>query len=345
MTKGGAGIMAVLAAGAAGRRRFSEEDKRRIVDEATQPGCSVSKTARRYGIAVRVLFRWKEALKGEPAFAPVQVTDAVPVAESPTAPSAPGIEIELVGGRRVRFEHDADPEAVQRLVALLEGGGHGPKQARRGARPVLKQGLIDVVIVYKVDRLTRLLAGFAKIVEILDGHGASFLSITQQFNTTSSMSRLMLNVLLSFAQFQREVMGERIRDKIAASKRKACGWAAPCRWATRFGTRDGSYGHAATRRLAAMGIRDHPTTPRSPLAERAYGEADRLEPSGMPRSHRRLWRRPLASNPWCLHHLLQRTPNACVVGRGFAGPSAHSTARSPHRAAPSRRTSSSILPM
>jgi site-specific DNA recombinase len=84
----------------------------------------------------------------------------------------------------------------------------------------LKQGLVDVVVVYKVDRLTRSLADFAKIVEILDGHGASFVSITQQFNTTSSMGRLTLNVLLSFAQFEREVTGERIRDKISASKRK-----------------------------------------------------------------------------------------------------------------------------
>ena len=80
--------------------------------------------------------------------------------------------------------------------------------------------MIDVVVVYKVDRLTRSLADFAKIVEILDGHGASFVSITQQFNTTTSMGRLTLNVLLSFAQFEREVTGERIRDKIAASKRK-----------------------------------------------------------------------------------------------------------------------------
>jgi transposase-like protein len=122
MTKGASGSMAVLAAGAAGRRRFSEEDKRRIVDEASQPGCSVSQTARRYGIAVRVLFRWKEALRPEPTFAPVQVTETAAVAESPSEPLAPGIEVELPGGRRLRFERDADPEAVQRLVALLEGG-------------------------------------------------------------------------------------------------------------------------------------------------------------------------------------------------------------------------------
>src|SRR3981189_15470 len=79
---------------------------------------------------------------------------------------------------------------------------------------------IDVIVVYKVDRLTRSLADFAKLVELFDAHGVSFVSVTQQFNTTSSMGRLTLNVLLSFAQFEREVTGERIRDKIAASKRK-----------------------------------------------------------------------------------------------------------------------------
>ena len=81
-------------------------------------------------------------------------------------------------------------------------------------------GKVDVVVVYKVDRLTRSLSDFAKIVEIFDNHGISFVSVTQQFNTTTSMGRLTLNVLLSFAQFEREVTSERIRDKIAASKRK-----------------------------------------------------------------------------------------------------------------------------
>ena len=75
-------------------------------------------------------------------------------------------------------------------------------------------------VVYKVDRLTRSLADFAKLVELFDAHGVSFVSVTQQFNTTTSMGRLTLNVLLSFAQFEREVTSERIRDKIAASKRK-----------------------------------------------------------------------------------------------------------------------------
>ncbi len=94
-------------------------------------------------------------------------------------------------------------------------------------RPGLKRLLddiaakrVDTVVVYKVDRLTRSLADFAKMVEQFDKQGVSFVSVTQQFNTTTSMGRLTLNVLLSFAQFEREVTGERIRDKIAASKRK-----------------------------------------------------------------------------------------------------------------------------
>ena len=96
---------------------------------------------------------------------------------------------------------------------------------------------IDVVVVYKVDRLTRSLADFAKIVEIFDAHGVSFVSVTQQFNTTSSMGRLTLNVLLSFAQFEREVTGERIRDKIAASKKKGPVDGRPaCRSATTWST-------------------------------------------------------------------------------------------------------------
>src|SRR6202795_2046283 len=95
-----------------------------------------------------------------------------------------------------------DRPALQQLLAEIQAGG------------------VNIVVVYKIDRLTRSLADFAKIVEILDAKGASFVSVTQQFNTTTSMGRLTLNVLLSFAQFEREVIGERIRDKIAASKRK-----------------------------------------------------------------------------------------------------------------------------
>ena len=104
-----------------------------------------------------------------------------------------------------------------------DGGWSGGNMERPALRQLLddvKAGKIDIIVVYKVDRLTRSLADFAKIVEILDGHGASFVSVTQAFNTTNSMGRLTLNVLLSFAQFEREVTAERIRDKVAASKAK-----------------------------------------------------------------------------------------------------------------------------
>jgi DNA invertase Pin-like site-specific DNA recombinase len=104
-----------------------------------------------------------------------------------------------------------------------DGGFSGATMARPALQRLLAEisaGRVDTVVVYKIDRLTRSLADFAKIVEILDTRGASFVSVTQQFNTTTSMGRLTLNVLLSFAQFEREVIGERIRDKIAASKQK-----------------------------------------------------------------------------------------------------------------------------
>ncbi|MFG1373708.1 recombinase family protein [Xanthobacter oligotrophicus] len=104
-----------------------------------------------------------------------------------------------------------------------DGGFSGGTMERPALRQLLadvEDKLIDTVVVYKVDRLTRALGDFAKIVEVFDGAGASFVSVTQSFNTTSSMGRLTLNMLLSFAQFEREVTGERIRDKIAASKAK-----------------------------------------------------------------------------------------------------------------------------
>jgi len=99
-------------------------------------------------------------------------------------------------------------------------GGNMDRPALRRLLDDIQQKLVDVVVVYKVDRLTRSLSDFAKMVEIFDANGISFVAVTQQFNTTTSMGRLTLNVLLSFAQFEREVTGERIRDKIAASKRK-----------------------------------------------------------------------------------------------------------------------------
>jgi len=104
-----------------------------------------------------------------------------------------------------------------------DGGLSGGTMERPALKRLLadiKGGKVQIVVVYKVDRLTRSLADFAKIVDVLDAHGASFVSVTQQFNTTTSMGRLTLNMLLSFAQFEREIAGERIRDKIAASKAK-----------------------------------------------------------------------------------------------------------------------------
>ncbi|MDP3674378.1 MAG: recombinase family protein [Novosphingobium sp.] len=102
-----------------------------------------------------------------------------------------------------------------------DGGFSGGNMERPGLKALLGQvaaGKVDMIVVYKVDRLTRSLSDFARIVDVLDKQGASFVSVTQSFNTTTSMGRLTLNVLLSFAQFEREVTGERIRDKIAASK-------------------------------------------------------------------------------------------------------------------------------
>jgi len=104
-----------------------------------------------------------------------------------------------------------------------DGGFSGGSMERPALQELLsdiKEGKLDTVVVYKVDRLTRALTDFAKIIEIFDSHSVSFVSVTQHFNTTTSMGRLTLNVLLSFAQFEREITGERIRDKIAASKKK-----------------------------------------------------------------------------------------------------------------------------
>jgi DNA invertase Pin-like site-specific DNA recombinase len=115
-------------------------------------------------------------------------------------------------------------EGWRALSAHYDDGGYSGGSMERPALQRLladiKSRRIDVVVVYKVDRLTRSLADFAKIVEVFDASGVSFVSVTQAFNTTTSMGRLTLNVLLSFAQFEREVTGERIRDKIAASKKK-----------------------------------------------------------------------------------------------------------------------------
>src|SRR5688500_2733678 len=108
-------------------------------------------------------------------------------------------------------------------TAYDDGGLSGGSIERPSLQKLLedvRHGLIDIVVVYKVDRLTRSLADFAKLTELFEALGTSFVSVTQQFNTSTSMGRLTLNVLLSFAQFEREVAGERIRDKIALSKRR-----------------------------------------------------------------------------------------------------------------------------
>jgi len=99
-------------------------------------------------------------------------------------------------------------------------GGNTDRPALKRLLADIERGQIDIVVVYKIDRLTRSLADFSKMVEVFERNAVSFVSVTQQFNTTTPMGRLMLNVLLSFAQFEREVTGERIRDKIAAAKRK-----------------------------------------------------------------------------------------------------------------------------
>jgi DNA invertase Pin-like site-specific DNA recombinase len=104
-----------------------------------------------------------------------------------------------------------------------DGGISGGTLERPGLKRLLEDiedGLVDVVVVYKIDRLSRSLADFAKLVEVFDRNGVTFVSVTQSFNTTTSMGRLTLNILLSFAQFEREVTAERIRDKIAASRRR-----------------------------------------------------------------------------------------------------------------------------
>jgi len=125
------------------------------------------------------------------------------------------------------------------LRSRYDDGGYSGGSTERPALQRLLEDIrakkVDIIVVYKVDRLTRSLADFAKLVELFDAHDVSFVSVTQQFNTTTSMGRLTLNVLLSFAQFEREVTSERIRDKIAASKRKGLwvGGMAPLGYKTR----------------------------------------------------------------------------------------------------------------
>ncbi len=120
-------------------------------------------------------------------------------------------------------------------TAYDDGGISGGHMERPGLQALIQDirgGQVDIVVVYKVDQLTRSLADFARLVEVFEKHEVSFVSVTQAFNTTSSMGRLTLNVLLSFAQFEREVTAERIRDKIAALKKKGLWMGASHHWAT-----------------------------------------------------------------------------------------------------------------
>jgi DNA invertase Pin-like site-specific DNA recombinase len=119
-------------------------------------------------------------------------------------------------------------------------GGSTERPALQRLLADIQNRRIDVVVVYKVDRLTRSLADFAKLVELFDAHGVSFVSVTQQFNTTTSMGRLTLNVLLSFAQFEREVTGERSATRSAPPNARGCGSAAWCHSAMSAGTRSSS---------------------------------------------------------------------------------------------------------
>src|SRR6266576_1764852 len=138
-----------------------------------------------------------------------------------------GLVLSSLDAQREACEASIKSQADEgwRLVRTrYDDGGLSGASLDRPALQELLDGVrarkVDVIVVYKVDRLTRSLADFAKLVELFDQHSVSFVSVTQQFNTKTSMGRLTLNVLLSFDQFEREVIGERVRDKIAASKAK-----------------------------------------------------------------------------------------------------------------------------
>ena len=140
-----------------------------------------------------------------------------------------GLELEFnsLDAQREACEAYIKSQAAERWQTLptryddaAYSGGNIDRPALQKLLKDIEAGHIDVVVVYKIDRLTRSLADFAKLVEIFDAKSVSFVAITQQFNTTTSMGRLTLNVLLSFAQFERELASERVRDKVAASRKK-----------------------------------------------------------------------------------------------------------------------------
>ncbi len=134
---------------------------------------------------------------------------------------------------RARMDHDC--EALRRR--WLQWWRHGEGPALRRLLADIEAGRVDCVVVYKVDRLSRRLTDFARMVEIFDKHNVSCISVTQQINTATSMGRLMLNVLFSFAQFERELVSERTRDKIAATRRKGSTLVVGQSWAMTRATR------------------------------------------------------------------------------------------------------------
>ena len=144
------------------------------------------------------------------------------------------MEFNSLDAQREACEAYIVSQRAEGWLSVRDGYDDGGVSGGTLERPALKRlladveaGKIDVVLVYKIDRLSRSMLDFLKLVEIFERHGVTFVSITQSFNTTNSMGRLMLNVLLSFAQFEREVIGERIRDKVAASRKKGMwmgGW-------------------------------------------------------------------------------------------------------------------------
>jgi DNA invertase Pin-like site-specific DNA recombinase len=176
-----------------------------------------------------------------------------------------------------------------------DGGFSGGSMERPALQKLLddvRARKIDVIVVYKVDRLTRSLADFAKLVESFDAHGVSFISVTQAFNTTTSMGRLTLNMLLSFAQFEREITGERIRDKVAASKRKGIwmGGAVPLGYrvedrALQVVESEAEFVRALYRRYLELGsvVRSRPLMTRRMFAH-PFGRAEPAERPAAPRS-------------------------------------------------------------
>jgi site-specific DNA recombinase len=141
-------------------------------------------------------------------------------------------------------------------------GGNMERPALKRLMADIQMGKVDIVVVYKIDRLSRSLADFARMVDVFDRHRVSFSAVTQQINSATSMGRLMLNVLLSFAQFEREVTGERIRDKIAASKAKGMWMGGPLPLGSSYVTRANLI-QASTRRSSTpnFGMRCRPYSP------------------------------------------------------------------------------------